>query len=1014
MTTELLLAPPACGKTETCIQKIRNLQSTRLLAKAWVLVPDRLQAAAFRRRLAASGGTLGTQVSRFEDLYQNILEQAGKFLPVTSFPLQQRIIQETVDRAVGNGELLKLAPLQFFPGFITTLRDIFSELQRGLVSPERFSEITHTSSFTQKDLTLLYSRYQARLKELNWADPEAFGELTISLMGTQPTVAASIDLLIVDGFDSFNGAQYQALKCFSKQVGELVITFPGIRASQRTAHRRFTGSIERLIRDLSPQISELEPSSHLPADLDFIEHHLFEATAPETQAKEGLLLLEARSPAEEAREALRWIKKLVIRQQVSLASCGVFTPDPGVYHPLLRSIADEFGMPIRFTLDEKLEDSPAITALLNLLTLSLTKYRSRALINVLRSPYFEFSMDDETVDTLERVSRVAQIVESQEQWNEAWQRLAASSGEDKSDLDDERNAPSLPRGSDVEPLQSALNAVFSLITPPEQSTSQTGWMRWLEELLEKTRFYEKADSERDRSACEVLQESLQALLLSEYVSGERRVDYRQFVADLQGILAGEEYRESRGGWKDALLAGRMTEARGTRFQAVALLGLSEGSFPANERPDPFLDEDLRARLGLESRLQREQGGLFYQAVTRADQHLLITRPYLSEDGENREKSTFWKAVETLFERSVVTTIRPDVLQPLVEAGSTQELLFSAVRRGSLPKKYGFLEENWNHLKQARDVLTARRAKTAKGHYEGLVEEIAPTLAQRYPASETWSASRLESYGSCPFQFFVQNALELEPHEPPELGLDVKQRGSILHKVLEETYRNAADPKDLTILLESLRNACKKVFSTAPRKYGFRPSALWEIEQEQLLKKLEKSIRALAEDTDWTPFAYEMDFGFENTPLLEIELNKETIRVHGVVDRVDRNASGELRVIDYKTGSSHLDKSDLDNGYRLQLPIYALAARDALKLGEPVDGFYWAILAAKPGILKLAKYKKDDAEGMETAIGVVIGHLLRILSGIRAARFPAKPPEGDCPSYCPASLWCWRYEPGRQL
>jgi ATP-dependent helicase/DNAse subunit B len=680
----------------------------------------------------------------------------------------------------------------------------------------------------------------------------------------------------------------------------------------------------------------------------------------------------------------------------------------------LRLIADEFGMPIRFTLDERLEDSPAITALLNLLTLHLTRYRSRALINVLRSPYFEFSMDDETVATLERVSRVAQIVESQEQWNEAWQRLATSSAEDKADLDDERNAPSLPRGSDVEALQSALDSVFSLITPPEQSTSQTGWIRWLEELLGKTRFYEKADSERDKSACEILQESLQALLLSESVSDERRVDYRQFVADLKGILAGEGYRESRGEWKDALLVGRMTEARGTRFQAVALLGLSEGSFPANERPDPFLDEDLRARLGLESRLQREQGGLFYQAVTRADQYLLITRPYLSKDGEDQEKSTFWKAVEALFEEPVVTTIKPDDLQPLVEAASTQELLFSAVRRGSLPKKYNFLEENWNHLKQARDVLTARRAKTAKGHYEGLVEEIAPTLTQRYPASETWSASRLESYGTCPFQFFVQNALNLEPREPPELGLDVKQQGSILHKVLEETYRNAADPMDLTILLESLCKSCEEVFSTAPSKFGFRPSALWEIEQEQLLKKLENSIRALAEDTDWTPYDYELNFGFENTPLLEIKLEKETIRVHGAIDRVDRNARGQLRVIDYKTGSSYLDKSGLENGYRLQLPIYAMAARDALDLGELVDGFYWAIFAAKPGSLKLAKYKNDDEEGMEAAIGVVKQHLLRILSGIRAARFPAKPPKGDCPSYCPASLWCWRYKPERQL
>jgi ATP-dependent helicase/nuclease subunit B len=1013
LPVELLIAPPGSGKTETCLKKIQALGMEKPLARVWVIVPDRLQAAAFRKRLASGGGALGVQVSRFEDLYQSILEHAGKFVPSASFPLLHRLVQETVDRSVEQGELVKLAPLQLFPGFITTLREVFAELKRGLVAPDNFTEFARTGSNTLKDLAILYSRYQARLEELNLADPEGFSGLAASLMEKQPTLAASIDLLIVDGFDSFNGAQYQALKCLSKQAAELVITFPGLRASQRTAHRRFTDRIERLIRELSPKITELDASPHLPADLGHIERHLFEATASKVQAKEGLLLLEARSPAEEAREALRWIKKIVIRQHLSLASCVIFTPDPAIYHPLLRSIAEEFGMPIRFTLDEKLENSPAITALLKLLTLPLNRYKSRALINVLRAPYFDFSMDDETLDTLERVSRVAQIVESREQWNEAWQRLAASTSEDKADLDDERNAPSLPRGPDVEALQRALDSVFVMITPPEQTAAQTDWIDWLEDLLEKTRFYEKADNERDQSAVEVFRESLRALVLSESVSGERRVDYHQFMADLQGTLTGEGYRESKGEWKDSLLVGHMTEARGTRYQAVALLGLSEGSFPQNERSDPFLDEDLRARLGLELRLQREQGGLFYQAVSRADQNLLITRPYLSDTGESREKSAFWKAVEVLFIEPVVTTVKPDVLQPLSEAGSSQELLFTAVRRGSLPKKYNFLVERWNQLKLARDVLTTRRAKQAEGDHEGFVEAIAPVLNLRYPASETWSASRFEAYGTCPFQFYIKTALNLEPRELPELGLDSRQRGSILHEVLEKTYRNAADPMDIEALMESLRKACNEVFSTAPRMYGFRPSALWEIEQEQLLKKLEISICVLAEDIDWTPFAYEEGFGFEDTPVLELELETETIRVHGVIDRVDRNANGELRVIDYKTGSSHLDKSDLENGYSLQLPIYAMAARDALHLGDPVDGIYWAIFAAKAGSLKLGKYSKDDMEGVEAAIGVVKEHLLRIVPGIRAAKFPAKPPKGGCASYCPASLWCWRYEPGRQ-
>ena len=416
-------------------------------------------------------------------------------------------------------------------------------------------------------------------------------------------------------------------------------------------------------------------------------------------------------------------------------------------------------------------------------------------------------------------------------------------------------------------------------------------------------------------------------------------------------------------------------------------------------------------LGLELRLQREQAGLFYQAVTRSDHHLLITRPYLSEDGEEWEESAYWKAIARLFEKSAVTRVTPDTPQPLVQAASTQELLFAAVRRRSLPLRFDFLLDQWHQLRHAQVVLAARRARRVSGEHEGGVGPVAHVLNQRYSPAQTWSASRLEAYSNCPFQFFVGSALGLEPRALPAFGLGASQMGSILHKVLEETYLAVPDPMNLDSLLGTLRVESKKVFANAPREFGFRPSALWEIEQEQWLEKLETTITALTEDSQWVPFAYEAEFGLDGAPPLQIEFGDEVLQVHGVIDRVERNSQGQLRVVDYKTGSTHLSQKDLERGYRLQLPIYALAARDALGLGDPVDGLYWKILNAEAGSLRLAKCITDDAEGMEAAIEITRGHLLRIITGIRAAQFPPKRPDGGCPSYCAAAQWCWRYEPG---
>ncbi len=860
----------------------------------------------------------------------------------------------------------------------------------------------------------MYSRYQASLKELHWADSEESAWLGIAEFDRQTDTATDIRLLIVDGFDSFDNSQHRILELLAQKVGELIITIPGTDNSERSAHRRFQEGIEKIKNSLGPNVTRLENPPFLSPILQHLEQNLFESNPATVAEVVEPLLLEVRSPANESREVLRWIKKQVIRKKTALSDCAIFTPDAAIYNPLLKAVADEFGIPVRFTLDETLFNSPSITALMNLLTLPASRFNSHYLINVLRSPYFDFSLDAERINTMEMVSRVGIIIEGQDQWMDVWARLAASTEQDHLDLDDERNAPALPRGQDALKYQREMKTVFQMIVPPAEDKSQTEWIHWLEDLLENLHFYEKADNERDRPSCEVFRDILRSLVLSEAIAGDHHESYLQFLTDLQSAVNSEGFREIHHPGQDKLLIGRMKDARGTRFKTVAIMGLSEGSFPANAHPDPFLDEELRSDLGLESILKRDQTGLFYQGITRPDKNLLITRPYMSEDGEDWEESVYWNAITILLSKNAVERVSPETIQPLTEAGSTQELLFTAVRQKSLPKKYTFLEDRWHNLQQAHKILSARRAQKSHGPYEGITEQISQQLDQRYSPSMTWSSSRLETFSNCPFQFFVRHLLELEPKEQPTLDMDASQLGSILHRILELTFKNASNPHDLNEILQSLQTEAENVFATAPIVYGFRPSALWKIKKEHLLEKLKISVSALTEDSNWTPIAYEKNFGIKGTPPLEIDLGDEKIKIRGVIDRVDENSNGHLRVVDYKSGSSHLAASDLENGTRLQLPIYALAVRDALHLGIPIDGFYWKILAGEASSIKLAKFSTEYTEGMDgmdAAILVLCEHLLRIVRGVRSGEFSPVSPDGGCPDYCPAAQWCWRFEPG---
>jgi ATP-dependent helicase/DNAse subunit B len=1017
MPIELLVCPPATGKTDACIQRIRTLLLKHPFTPVRVVLPDRLQATAFRRRLAEAGGAISVQVGTFGDLYRNLLDLADQPIPIATPPMVHRLVQAAIEQVHAAGELKHFTGLRETPGFALTLRDAFAELKRALIYPEAFLEQAILGNLAQQELARLYLAFQTQLRSLDWADPEGLSWLAVETLQNNPGLAEELALLVVDGFDSFTGAQLRALCLLAPAVAYILITLPGELPFKRTAHRRFEAAYRALDSCLEITVRTLPKNPLIPAPLQHIESSLFETGASRIAPGDHLKLVEARSPSEEAREALRWLKARVVRDGIPLQACAIVTPDPDRYHPCLHQASMEFGLPLRFTQGEVLAQSPAVAALLGLLNLPALNYPRRALLDVIRSPYFDLSaygLDRRSADVLDEVSRYGQVIEGREQWEEVFDRLAQSSPAVEIEGEDELSVPSLPRGERVSALHMAVRRFFDQLSPPGAVSSITEWVRWLEDLLDEWHYYELGAGERDQAAFEHLRETLRALVMGDTVTESQAVDYAQFVTELRGALEGVGCQEPLPSRQPAALVAQMLEARGVRFQAVAILGLSEGIFPAVERADPFLNEELRQNLGLESRLQREQPGLFYQAVTRSDRYLLLTRPYLADDGEKWEPSPYWKAVCAFLPENTVQTIRPDDPRALNEAASPEEALFWAVRRHSLPQSFADLLPHWEYLRHAGEILRSRQAAQAAGPYEGFAESLADQMQANYGIDHIWSASRLEAYGLCPHQFFVRNALQLEAKGPPELGLDAAQLGILLHAILEQAYDAAENPADPIAVLNVLPGIARQVIENAPAELGFRPSPLWEIEQEQLLQALSITVKNLAEEdagAGWVPVAFEQPFGRAGVDPLVIQVEEQTIYLHGIVDRVDRDSSGRLRIIDYKTGSSHLARQDLILGRRLQLPIYALAVQDALGMGEVAEGLYWCLLKGDAGSLKLSTFRCDEGSGPQAAYEVVRGHLNRIVEGIRQAQFPPVPPKGGCPAYCPAGPWCWRYAPG---
>lgn len=191
---------------------------------------------------------------------------------------------------------------------------------------------------------------------------------------------------------------------------------------------------------------------------------------------------------------------------------------------------------------------------------------------------------------------------------------------------------------------------------------------------------------------------------------------------------------------------------------------------------------------------------------------------------------------------------------------------------------------------------------------------------------------LARQAECPFHAFMQYRLFAREVEDAELGIDPRDRGLLLHRVLEDFWRDARDQEVLLGLPEAqLQSRVTELTQKATEDYRnlYRLSAL---ERERVE---EVALQWLAFEKQRPPFSVE-----------EVEVARdidfEGLRIHLIIDRIDSvyvdNGANSRVIIDYKTGTRHDPRSwMLARPGEPQLPLYAVTEE------TPVSGIAFALL-----------------------------------------------------------------------
>lgn len=1018
MASTLFLTPDFETSLREVARTLRSARHRDPLAPVTLLLPN---AESIAEVYALIGPSLAVRGVTFYHLSRYVLNRAGRPARDIAGYAARRLMRRALERLDGEGRIAPIAALQGMPGLDAVLLDWVNEGRAQGISPA--AALSAAGSPLEEALAHVLAAYEAELAALDLTDVNGLVVEAAALLEEQPQHGPPGPLYVL-GFDQFNPIQLRLLAALDGGGKAIRIYLPWdpARPAGSLALTRLAQSRAALESALNPVV-EMVGGERFPGLLNHLHRSLFERPDPQPDLDGAVEGVEAPSREEEVRHALREIRVL-LRAGAEPARIALLAPQPDHYRRLVLQVAEEYGVPVGCR--EPLDDNPAIVALRNLLHLG-PEFGWRPVMEALRSPYVAQSwLDERQIDDLDRLTRERPVLGGRGQWRAAVSRVEP--GDFAADEAEDLGTPLLASQRSAEELraiEAGLMALFDHLTPPSRATHER-YVRWLQEAIlgppeaggESLDLALRAETgsraARDARAIAALRELLQGMLQAvRRVPGQSRVTWGEFRSEIRVLLNSRGYEVAEGPLR--LLP--IEAARGRTFDALYVLGLSEGEIPRPPPPDPFFAPGRRAAhpLPLQRPDAADEASLWWQVIAACRERLVLLRPRLDEQAAPWPPSPFWEAVVEQIEAFTPHRASIAATLPPAAAASEREWLVGLAAAGRPGPDHLLLSRVVEHGVQ---VEATRASAGAPGPHEGVLAspEILAALQQRYGPARGWSVSRLNRYARCPAGFLAEKVLGLAPRPAPAAGMDPMQRGQLLHAILEECYRRLGaeglpfheDSRERAAV--HLHDVCSDLFDRAPGRFGFQPGPLWRHEQSELRRMLAALVHEECSERNPGPFlAHRLEFRFglagSTVPRLVIERDGIQMEIHGVVDRVDRDPNGRRRVVDYKSGASPIPKRDVEAGLALQTPLYALAVEQLDEDGGPVVASYYFHL---PNRKKGAEHRfAEGARGdpaVEQAIETALRHVSRVRSGLFPAA-PARPHRQACGRSCDFSAFC---------
>ncbi len=751
---------------------------------------------------------------------------------------------------------------------------------------------------------------------------------------------------------------------------------------------------------------------------------------------------------EELATVCREILTLVEVNGYRFDEIGVVARTLEPYQARLQSVFDHHLVPFTSTAGRPLSREPLVKTLLRLASLPLHDFDRAAMLDVVTSPFYHAqgagsARENLRPDIWRSLVYTLGITQGEAEWRRLAEPASSSILRDAEAQSDEDDQPMVGM-CDISQLTYLWELVSRLIQDcralPAQGSIGTltdAFLALMNSHVHVPDLFAAPSTEIPEPANltkvgSLIRSALARLLELDPLGGD--LSWEEWVELFRRVLDETSIPIEEDRHQGVQVLDAMT-ARGRTVRALFLLGMNDKLFPRYVREDPFLRD--RQRVVLESTLGykideklagHEEELLLFELLSRS----AINRLYLSyqradETGRVMAPSGFiamamrdprfvGKPEETVPRRLTLRISEQPSIQDLLPV---EDLALGCLLQGhdALPLLDAMGRDRPLFEQGLSTLRTIERESPELGLFDGMVgaqAPVSPTATER-----SFSPTELERYATCPFQYFADKVLRLEPvrrlqhdHLPPLM------LGTLVHESLRVSYERLVllqwpdDSLTEARVQSTVHEAVTDTFASHAASQGTGHALLWTLAREQVTELVIAAVssdQAEYQATGFRPVAFEV--AAQGTVPLESDASSVSLKIHGTLDRVDYRAEPPaLRIVDYKFKQGNeitaVDRNlalSAVRGFRLQPPLYARMTLPSLPAPTEVQ------------LLFLAPQWKQPVSRTTFDAGLWTGHtgdmirqtLSTLIHGIANREFFILP-DGYC-DYCEFSGACRRHD-----